>query len=79
MLKQLGESQFPITICLCQGLALSPYFFVLVMDEPTKSIQQEVLWCMSFAYDIVLLDKIRSGVNAKVEFWRSALESKGFQ
>ena len=33
---------------------------------------------MSFAYDIVLLDKFRSGVNAKVEFWQSALKSKGF-
>ena len=34
---------------------------------------------MPFAYDIVLLNKIRSEVNATLEFWRSALEFKGFR
>ena len=34
---------------------------------------------MPFAYDIVLWDKIRSEVNAILEFWQSALEFKGFR
>lgn len=33
--------QFPITIGLYQELALSTYLFVLVMDELTRSIQDE--------------------------------------
>ena len=32
-----------------------------------------------FANDIVLVDEIRSGVNAKLEIWRDTIESKGFQ
>ena len=50
-------SRFPITIGLHQGSALIPYFFVLMMDEFTKSIQEEVLYF--FVNDIVLVDEIR--------------------
>ena len=48
------------------------------MDELTKSIQEEVPWCMFSIDDIVLVNETRSGVNAKLETWRDALESKGF-
>ncbi|GMQ11846.1 hypothetical protein CsSME_00054325 [Camellia sinensis var. sinensis] len=34
---------------------------------------------MLFAYDIVLVDETREGVNTKLEIWRKALESKGFR
>ena len=34
---------------------------------------------MLFADDIVLVDESRDGVNAKLERWREALESKGFK
>lgn len=45
--------------------------FTLVIDEVTKKIQYEVLWCMLFADDIVLIDDIGDGVNQKLELWRS--------
>ena len=48
------------------------------MDELTKSIQEEVPWCMFSIDDIVLVDETRSGVNANLETWRDTLESKGF-
>ena len=50
------------------------------LDELTMI--QEVPWFMYFFFfsdDIVLVDEIRSGVNAKLEIWRDTLESKGFQ
>ena len=71
--------EFPITIGLHQGSALSPYLFALVMDEITRHIQDEVPWCMLFADDIVLVDETREGVNAKLELWRKTLETKGFR
>ena len=40
------------------------------MVEFTKSIQEEVPWCMLFCKkNIVLVDKTRSGVNVKLEIW----------
>ncbi|XP_060216871.1 uncharacterized protein LOC132644299 [Lycium barbarum] len=49
------------------------------MDKLTQHIQGEVSWCMLFTDDIVLIDETRSGVNARLEVWREALESKGFK
>ena len=48
------------------------------MDELTNSILEEVLWCMLFADDIVLVNEIISGINAKLKIWWDIVESKGF-
>ena len=40
--------------------------FALIMDDLIEHIQEEVPWCMLFAYNAVLVDK-SSGVNAKRE------------
>jgi hypothetical protein len=58
---------------------LSPYLFVLVIDEVTMYIQGDVTWCMLFVDDVVLVDKSWEGVNRKLELWRQTLESKGFR
>jgi len=49
------------------------------MDELTRVIQDEILWCMLFVDDIVLVDETRAGVIAKLELWRQTLESRGFR
>ncbi|XP_070039222.1 uncharacterized protein [Nicotiana tomentosiformis] len=49
------------------------------MDALTRHIQGEVLWCMLFADDIVLIDETRAVVNERLEVWRHTLESKGFK
>ena len=54
-------TDFPINIGLHQGLALSPYLFVLVMDEVTRDIQGDIPWCMLFADDVVLVDRVEQG------------------
>ena len=48
-------------------------------DELTKSIQEEVPWSMLFVDDIILMNEIRNRVNAMLEIWRDALESKDSQ
>ena len=60
-------SDFRITIGLHQESALSPFFFVIIMDELTKTIQDKILRCMLFADDIVLVDETRDRINAKLE------------
>ena len=62
--------EFPITIGLHQGSALSSFLFAIVMDEITKSIHEDILWCMLFADDIVLIDETKEEVNKKLELWR---------
>ena len=75
-----GDSEyFPVEMGLHQGSVLNPFLFALVMDELTRSIQEEVPWCMLFADDIVLIDETRTKVNDRLEAWRHALESNGFK
>ena len=42
---------------------MSPFLFVIVMDELTRAIQDEIPWCILFADNIVLVDETRAGVN----------------
>ena len=65
-----NTTDFPINIGLHQGSALSPYLFALVMDEVTRDIQGEILWCMLFADDVVLVDESRAGVETHVRVER---------
>ena len=53
---------FPITIGLHQGSALRLFLFALVIDEVTRPIQDEILWCMLFVDDIVLWMKLKLGL-----------------
>ncbi|KAL6517796.1 hypothetical protein OROMI_033497 [Orobanche minor] len=71
--------EFPITIGVHQGSALSPFLFAIVMDELTRGIQNDVPWCMMFADDIVLIDETKVGVQPKLELWRDTLEARGFR
>ena len=51
-----GDSEhFLVEIGLHQGFILSPFLFALVIDELTRSIPDEVLWCVLFADNIVLI------------------------
>ena len=75
-----GEtSEYPVSISLHQGSALSPYLFALIMDEVTAHIQKEAPWFMLFANDKVLVNESRDGATTKLKRWREALESKGFK
>ena len=61
---------FFITIGLHQGSALNLFLFVIVMDELTRAIQNEIPWCILFADNIVLIDEKRAEVNVKLEFFK---------
>ena len=58
---------------------LFPFLFIIVMDELTRAIQDEIPWCMLFADDIVLIDETRARVNAELKLRRQTLESRGFR
>ncbi|GJR81000.1 retrovirus-related pol polyprotein LINE-1 [Tanacetum coccineum] len=70
---------FPIEVGLHQGSAISPYLFALILDEILRGIQEDILWCMIFADDIVLIAESAKGLNSRLEKWRKALEDKGLR
>ncbi|KAG5613577.1 hypothetical protein H5410_024858 [Solanum commersonii] len=52
--------------------------FSIIKETFSQMKEKEVPWCMLFADDIVSIDETRR-VNARLEVWRQALESKGFR
>lgn len=62
-----GDSEhFTVEMEVHQRLALSPFLFVLVMDELMQSIQNEVLCYMLFVDGIILTDETHNGVNSRL-------------
>ncbi|GJZ56632.1 hypothetical protein Tco_0611825 [Tanacetum coccineum] len=45
----------------------------------SRGIQEDILWCMIFADDIVLVSESTEGLNDKLENWREALEANGLR
>lgn len=62
-------------IGLHQGLSFG-MFLLALMDILMLRVQGEVSWCMSFAYDIILIDETLGNNNTKPEVWRKTLKSK---
>jgi len=51
----------------------------MVMDQLTREIQEEQLWCILFGDDILLFDETRKRVNKKLERWRDIPKAKTFK
>ena len=68
-----GESsQFNVEVGLHQGSALSPYLFLILMDELTERVRKEAPESMLFADDIVLCGDKDVDMTEYLESWRKA-------
>ncbi|KAK3516828.1 hypothetical protein QTP70_023704, partial [Hemibagrus guttatus] len=54
--------EFKVEVGLCQGSALSPFLFAMVMDQLSEEVRQESPWTMMFADDIVICSESREQV-----------------
>ena len=61
----------------CQGSALSPFLFAIVMDTVTDNIRKEAPWSMMFADDVVLCCEEKSELEEDLGRWRDRLEKRG--
>jgi hypothetical protein len=67
---------FNVEVSVHRRFTLSSYLFSVVIDKVRKDIQSEVLWCMMFADDIVLVSENLEVVNNRFYEWRLAIEGK---
>ena len=70
---------FDVKVGVHQGSILSPLLFVLVMDEVTKDIREEVVKEMLYADDLVLVGENWKEVESRCTRWKKALQNKGIK
>ncbi|EYB90549.1 hypothetical protein Y032_0219g2491 [Ancylostoma ceylanicum] len=62
---------------LHQGSALSPFFFILVVDKVTQQMLAGPPFSLLYADDISLLADTRSQLQRKVQTWQDSLAKAG--
>jgi len=70
---------FDINVGVHQGSALSPLLFIIIMEEATKECQDDALWNLLYADDLVLSAETREEVERKFMDWKSSLEGRGMK
>ncbi|VDO19280.1 unnamed protein product [Heligmosomoides polygyrus] len=71
--------EFPISVGVHQGSALSPLLFVVVMDAITRDLQQPVPWTLLFAEDMMLACEDKDDLERQVQAWCDRLAMRGLK
>ncbi|KAK3515364.1 hypothetical protein QTP70_018743 [Hemibagrus guttatus] len=67
----VGQTEeFKVEVGLHQGLALSPFLFLMVMEQLSEEVRQASPCTMMFADDIVICSESREQVEENLERWR---------
>lgn len=74
-----ASRRFEVKIGVHQGSVLSPYLFILVLDELVRGNCREAPWCVLFADDMVLVGDTVEEVQGMLEKVREALEGRGLK
>ncbi|VDP57853.1 unnamed protein product [Heligmosomoides polygyrus] len=59
--------EFPISVGVDQGSALSPLLFVVVMDAITRDLQKPVPWTLLYADDVMLASEDKGELEREVQ------------
>nr|CDJ86575.1 RNA-directed DNA polymerase (reverse transcriptase) domain containing protein [Haemonchus contortus] len=73
------SAEFPISVGVHQGSALSPLLFVVVMDTITKDLQKPAPWTLLYADDVMLASEDKSELESQVQTWSDRLAMFGLR
>ncbi|VDO67474.1 unnamed protein product, partial [Heligmosomoides polygyrus] len=71
--------EFPISVGVHQGSALSPLLFVVVMDAITRDLQKPLPWTLLYADDVMLASEDKGELEQEVQAWCDRLERFGLR
>ncbi|VDP06675.1 unnamed protein product [Heligmosomoides polygyrus] len=71
--------EFPISVGVHQGSALSPLLFVVVMDAITRDLQKPVSWTLLYADDVMLASEDKGELERELQAWCDRLERFGLR
>ncbi|VDO88272.1 unnamed protein product [Heligmosomoides polygyrus] len=71
--------EFPISVGVHQGSALSLLLFVVVMDVITRDLRKPVRWTLLYADDVMLASEDKGELEREVQAWCGCLERFGLK
>ncbi|EYC40923.1 hypothetical protein Y032_0589g369 [Ancylostoma ceylanicum] len=73
------SAEFPISVGVHQGSALSPLLFVLVMDAITRNLQRPAPWTLLYADDVMLASEQKEDLERQTQAWSERLARFGLR
>ncbi|EYC44370.1 hypothetical protein Y032_0463g1909 [Ancylostoma ceylanicum] len=73
------STEFPITVGVHQGSALSPLLFIVVMDALTKDLQRPAPWTLLYADDVMLASEDKDELERQTQAWSDRLARFGLR
>ncbi|EYB86954.1 hypothetical protein Y032_0270g843 [Ancylostoma ceylanicum] len=67
------SAEFPISVGVQQGSALSPLLFTLVMDAITRDLQRPAPWALLYADDVMLPSEQKEDFERQTQAWGERL------
>ncbi|VDO66032.1 unnamed protein product [Heligmosomoides polygyrus] len=61
--------EFPISVGVHQGSALSPLLFVIVVDAITRDLQRSAPWTLLYADDVMLASEDKAELERQAQAW----------
>ncbi|VDP12813.1 unnamed protein product [Heligmosomoides polygyrus] len=71
--------EFPISVGVHQGSALSPLLFVIVMDTITRDLQRAAPWTLLYADDVMLACEDKAELERQAQAWCDRLALFGLK
>ncbi|EYB84628.1 hypothetical protein Y032_0401g774 [Ancylostoma ceylanicum] len=72
------STEFPVTVCVHQGSALSPFLLILVMDAINRDLQDPTLWKLLYADDVMIASLDKCELERLTQAWSDRLAQFGF-
>ncbi|EYC35420.1 hypothetical protein Y032_1058g3513 [Ancylostoma ceylanicum] len=72
------SAEFPVTVGVHQGSALSPFLLILVMDAINRDLQDPTLWKLLYADDVMIASLDKCELERLTQAWSDRLAQFGF-
>ncbi|KAL6728321.1 hypothetical protein Aduo_010102 [Ancylostoma duodenale] len=73
------SAEFPISVGVHQGSALSPLLFIVVMDAVTRDLQRPMPWTLLYADDVMLASEQTEDLERQTQVWSERLTRFGLR